>query len=68
MQPEEEVSEDGIINPLDIEKLNLDKEKVKNSHLEKMLSLKQDMDKHKDNMEAKREDQKIARTKKKSTN
>ena len=69
MQPEEEeVSEDGIVNPLDVEKLNLDKEKVRNSHLEKMLSLKQDMDKHKDNMEAKKVDQSIARIKKKSTN
>lgn len=63
----EEVSDDGIVNPLDVEKLNLDREKVKNSHLEKMLSLKQDMDKHKDNMDAKKIDQSINRIKKKST-
>ena len=39
---------------------------VKNSHYEKMLALKQDMDKHKDTMEAKKIDQSINRIKKKS--
>ena len=67
MQPDEVVQDDGVINPLDVEKLNLDKEKVKNSHLEKMIALKQDMDKHKDLMEAKKIDQSINRIKKKST-
>jgi hypothetical protein len=63
---QDEVVDDGVVNPLDIEKLNLDREKVKNSHYEKMLALKQDMDKHKDQMEAKKTDQSIARIKKKS--
>jgi hypothetical protein len=67
MQPDEVVEDDGVVNPLDIEKLNLDKEKVKNSHLEKMLALKQDMDKHKDQMDAKKVDQSINRIKKKTT-
>jgi hypothetical protein len=66
MQPDEVVEDDGVVNPLDVEKLNLDKEKVKNSHYEKMLALKQDMEKHKDTMEAKKVDQSINRIKKKS--
>lgn len=68
MQPEEINTEDGIINPLDEAKFNLDVEKVKNSHLEKIKALKQDMEKHKDNMNAKKIDQSIARIKKKSSN
>ena len=68
MQPEESIDDDGIINPLDEAKFKLDTEKVKNSHLEKMIALKQDMDKHKDNMDAKKVDQSIARIKKKSSN
>lgn len=66
MQPDEVVEDDGVINPLDVEKLNLDKEKVKNSHLEKMIALKQDMEKHFDQMNAKKIDQNINRIKKKS--
>lgn len=68
MQPEESIDDDGIINPLDEAKFKLDTEKVKNSHLEKMIALKQDMEKHKDNMNAKKIDQSIARIKKKSSN
>ena len=66
MQPDEVVEDDGVVNPLDIEKLNLDKEKVKNSHMEKMIALNQDMLKHKDQMDAKKIDQSINRIKKKS--
>jgi len=67
MQPEE-VSEtdDGIINPLDVEKLNLDRQKRKDDYLLKMKALEQDMIKHKDNMSAKKVDQSINRIKKKT--
>lgn len=61
---EEEPKED-IINPLDVEKLNLDTQKAMNDHLIKIKSLQQDMIKHKDLMEAKKVDQSIARIKKK---
>lgn len=66
MQPEESLN-DGVADPLDGEKFELDKEKVKNSHFEKMVALRQDMDKHKDNMDAKKVDQSISRIQKKST-
>lgn len=59
-------SEDGIVNPLDVEKLNLDREKVKNSHMEKMKALSQDMEKHFDNVELKKESNQIAKVKKNS--
>lgn len=65
-QPSSETN-DGIINPLDIEKLNLDKQKRKDDYILKMKQLDQDMKKHKDQMAAKREDQKINRIKKKTT-
>ena len=48
---------DGIINPLDIEKLNLDKDKVKKDHIHKMKQLDQNMKQHNDKMQ--REDKKI---------
>lgn len=79
LNSEENNEDDGIIDPLDNLKFNLDAEKVKNSHLEKMISLKNDMDKHydnlefnkkqhKDNINSKKIDQSIARIKKKSSN
>lgn len=64
----EETSDDGIVDPIAIEKLELDKEKVKQDYLTKMKALDNDMKKHKDNMDAKKVDQSIARIKKKSTN
>jgi len=60
----EEVSDDGIMDPLENEKLNLDKEKVKNDHLTKIKALQQDMEKHKDNVELKKESNQISRIKK----
>lgn len=66
-KPDEE-SEDGIVNPLDIEKLNLDKQKRKDDYIAKMRALDQDMIKHNDQMAAKKIDQSISRIKKKSTN
>lgn len=67
MQPEEINTEDGIINPLDEAKFNLDVEKVRNSHLEKMKALKQDMEKHSENIEIQKERNSIMRIKKKTT-
>jgi len=64
----EETGDDGIVDPIAIEKLGLDKEKVKQDYLTKMKTLDNDMKKHKDSMDAKREDQKIARIKKKTVN
>jgi hypothetical protein len=61
-------SEDGIVDPLDIEKLNLDKQKRKDDYITKMRTLDQDMIKHNDQMAAKVEDQKIARIQKKRIN
>lgn len=46
-------SEDGISDPLAEEKLNLDKEKVKNDKYAKIKQLQQDMDKHNDEMKLK---------------
>ena len=66
MQPDEIVKDDCVINPLDEAKFKLDTEKVKNSHMEKMIALKQDMEKHSDQMNAKKIDQSINRIKKKS--
>lgn len=65
---DKETDQDGIINPIDIEKLNLDKEKIKQDYLMKMKALDNDMKKHKDLMESKKIDQSINRIKKKSTN
>ena len=53
-----EVEEDGISNPLEQEKFELDKEKAKKDHLTKMKALDNDMKKHGDQMI--REDKKIA--------
>ena len=64
----EKTDDDGIVDPIAIEKLGLDKEKVKQDYVTKMKALDNDMKKHKDNMDAKKVDQSIARIKKKSTN
>jgi hypothetical protein len=64
----EEVSDDGIVNPLDEAKFQLDSQKRKDDYLLKIKALDQDMIKHKDQMEAKKIDQSINRIKKKSTN
>jgi hypothetical protein len=63
-QPE---TTDGIENPLDREKFELDKQKRRDDYIAKMKALDNDMKKHKDQMEAKKIDQSIARIKKKST-
>jgi len=63
---EVETIDDGIESPLDRDKFNLDVEKSKNDYLLKMKSLNDDMQKHKDTMDAKKVDQSIARIKKKS--
>lgn len=55
-------------NPLDREKFELDKQKRRDDYIAKMKALDNDMKKHKDQMEAKVEDQKIARIKKKTSN
>ncbi len=62
-----EVSDDGIVNPIDIEKLDLDKEKVRNDYVAKMKALDNDMLKHEDNVKLKKESNQISRIKKKST-
>jgi len=63
----EETTDDGVEDPLEVEKFKLDTEKVKNSHLEKMIALNQDMIKHQDDVELKKESNQISRIKKKST-
>ena len=64
-QPEE--TADGIENPLDREKFELDKQKRKDDYVAKMKALDNDMKKHKDNVELKKESNQIARIKKKTT-
>lgn len=61
----EEVGEDGIENPLERDKLNANIEKSKQDYIAKMKSLEQDMAKHKDNVELKKESNSISRIKKK---
>ena len=60
-------NDDGIADPIAVEKLELDREKMKKDHLAKMKALDNDMKKHQDQMKAKKVDQSIARVKKKST-
>ena len=62
-----EGNEDGIENPLDREKFELDKQKRKDDYVTKMKALDDDMKKHKDNVELKKESNQIARIKKKTT-
>ena len=62
----EDDNDDGIADEIAIDKLNLDKQKRRDDYKTKMKSLDNDMKKHKDQMEAKKVDQSIARIKKKS--
>lgn len=57
---------DTAVNSIELEKLELDKIKVKNDYSTKIKSLDNDMKKHKDQMESKKVDQSIARIKKKT--
>lgn len=59
--------DDGIDNPLEREKFELDKDKVRNDYIAKMKALDNDMLKHADNVELKKESNQISRIKKKST-
>lgn len=63
----QDTDDDGIADPIDLEKLELDREKIRNDYMTKMKTLDNDMKKHKDQMDAKKVDQSIARIKKKST-
>jgi len=60
-------STDGIDNPLEQSKFELDVQSKRNDYMLKIKALDQDMIKHKDQMDAKKTDQSIARIKKKST-
>lgn len=51
---EESETDEDVENPLDREKVEINKEKVRNDHLAKMKALKQDMEKHSDQMKAKK--------------
>jgi len=66
MQPQE-TSDDGIQDPLEAEKFKLDIQKRKDDYILKMRKLDDDMKRHKDQMDAKKVDQSIARIKKKTT-
>ncbi len=65
---EQTSTDDGILDPLELEKHELNKEKVKNDYIAKMKALQQDMEKHKDNVMLKKESNSISRIKKKSSN
>jgi hypothetical protein len=62
---EEAPEEDGIENPLDRDKFNLDADKARADHAIKMRQLDQDMIKHKDDMAIKKESNSIQRIQKK---
>lgn len=62
-----DMNNDGIADPLDINKFELDVEKARKDYTLKLKALDNDMLKHKDSMEAKKIDQSIARIKKKTT-
>ncbi len=62
-----DTNDDGIADPLDINKFELDVEKARKDYTLKLKALDNDMLKHKDSMEAKKVDQQIARIKKKTT-
>lgn len=64
---DETMTSDGIEDPLEREKFQLDVEKVRNDYTTKIKALSNDMDKHKDDVELKKESNQIARIKKKST-
>jgi len=68
LQSEDKITDlngDGIEDPLEREKFNLDIEEKRKSYILKMKELENDMKKHKDNVELQKESQKIARIKKK---
>lgn len=62
----ENINDDGIMDPLDISKFELDVEKVRKDYEIKLKQLDQDMIKHKNQMEAKKIDQQINKIKKKT--
>jgi hypothetical protein len=62
---EETPTDDGIEAPLDRDKFNLDVNKARNDHMAKMRQLDQDMIKHKDDVELKKESNSIQRIQKK---
>lgn len=62
-----DINNDGVENPLDREKLELDRDKARTDQLIKIKSLANDMQKHYDDVELKKESNSIARIKKKST-
>jgi len=64
---DEDENNDGIVDPTAEQKLELDAEKVRNDYVTKIKALDQDMLKHKDNVELKKESNQIARIKKKTT-
>ena len=66
LKSENTVTDDGIVDPIEYEKLQLDREAKRNDYLLKIKALDQDMEKHKDVMAAKKVDQSINRIKKKS--
>ena len=61
------VVDDGIEDPLDREKFQLDVNKVRSDYNLKLKALDQDMIKHADNVELKKESNQISRIKKKTT-
>ena len=67
LSSQSEETADGIENPLDREKFELDKQKRKDDYVTKMKALDDDMKKHKDNVELKKESNQISRIKKKTT-
>ena len=67
MTPETGTVDDGIENPLDRDKFELDVEKARKDYELKLRALNQDMVKHKDDVELKKESNQISRIKKKTT-
>ena len=61
------IVDDGIGDPLDQEKFQLDVNKARSDYNLKLRALEQDMIKHSDNVELKKESNQISRIKKKST-
>jgi hypothetical protein len=61
------IVDDGINNPLNQEKFELDINKARGDYKLKLQALNNDMKKHSDNMESKKIDQSISRIKKKTT-
>jgi len=65
-QGNEEPTDDGIEDPIARDKYNLDVAKAKDDYILKMKQLDNDMKKHKDNVELKKESNSISRIKKKT--